>query len=37
MDGLTETQQWKLLGNTIPTVFTRMIGERIRVLLRPPG
>lgn len=23
------TQQWRLLGNTIPTVFTRIIGERL--------
>ena len=31
----TVGQQWKLLGNTIPTVFTRIIGERIAALLRP--
>jgi len=28
--GISETTKWHLLGNTIPTVFTRMIGERIR-------
>lgn len=28
-----ETQRWKLLGNTIPTVFTRMIGERLAQVL----
>ena len=31
----SKAQQWKLLGNTIPTVFTRIIGERIATLLRP--
>lgn len=31
----SKAQQWKLLGNTIPTVFTRIIGERITALLRP--
>ena len=31
----SKAQQWRLLGNTIPTVFTRIIGERITALLRP--
>lgn len=30
----TSTQKWKLLGNTIPTVFTRIVGE---CLLRATG
>jgi len=25
----TQTQKWKQLGNTIPTVFTKMIGEKL--------
>ena len=25
----SDTKKWKLLGNTIPTIFTHMIGERI--------
>ena len=25
----SDTQRWRMLGNTIPIVFTRMIGERL--------
>ena len=34
--GGSATQQWKLLGNTIPTIFTHMLGERLLKCHRSP-
>ena len=29
------SQKWRLLGNTIPTIFTKIIGERLTAMLIP--
>ena len=30
----SKTKQWKLLGNTIPTIFTEILGKQIQMVLK---